>query len=92
MAEHHRVPRLGLVLVLGGFFGFGTYITSDKEHLHETVFLYASLALIGAGAHMISRAWAKGFLSDIGRFLPWGKKAGTTETPTTKGGEGGGES
>lgn len=65
---------LGLLFLMLGVAGFVLYITSDKAHLHETVFLFVSIGLIAFGAHLISRQSVKSFIADFGRFVPWGSK------------------
>jgi hypothetical protein len=67
---------LGLVFLLLGIAGFVVYMTTDKDHLHETVFLFVCIGMIAFGAHLISRQSVKSFLADFGRFIPWGKKDG----------------
>jgi hypothetical protein len=57
-----------------GTVGFAFYMTSDKEHLHETAFLIVDVAFIAWGFHELSRQSLKNFLADVGRFIPWGKK------------------
>lgn len=70
---------LGLFFMLLGTGGFIVYMTSDKAHLHETVFLMVAIGLIAFGAHLISRQSVKAFLADFARFIPWGATNGKTE-------------
>jgi hypothetical protein len=69
-----------------GTVGFVVYLTTDKEHLKDHVFLGVSVAFIAWGFHELSRQSLKNFLSDIGRFLPWGKKDATAEQQIPPGG------
>lgn len=73
---------LGILFLGLGTAGFVVYLTTDKEHLKDHVFLGVSIGLIAFGAHLVSRQSVKNFLADFGRFIPWGKKNGTAEPPT----------
>lgn len=66
---------LGVVLFALGFVGVIVYMTTDREHLHETVFLFVMVGLIAWGAHLMSRQSVKNFLADVGSYLPWSKKS-----------------
>jgi hypothetical protein len=70
---------LGVVMLLAGLAIIAFYLTTDKAHAHEQVVLWVGVGFAAFGAHTISRQSVRLFLGDFARFLPWGRRTGTTD-------------
>lgn len=77
---------IGCIFFALGVIGLVVYMTTDKDHLKEHVFLWVSVGFVAAGWHLISRQSLKNALSDFGKFIPFGNKNRTDEPTDGSGG------